>query len=242
MSSSPARRKRGCSATSRRRAARRRRSGSSTSAKPAAGRPRPTLATPKIAALLALAGLPEPDAGAARRLRSRGPAADRRSAEAALQWARALAAPARRHGARRPAAASGAELPARARFPGVLGRVGTISGWLGAFDVAWAQENPIDLDLCTRCNACVTRVPEHAIDFATRSTSIAARRIASASPPAARRRDRLRARRSRAQRALRSRARPQRAPFFAMHQPPQGYLAPGADAMAQARRRRRSRR
>ena len=45
------------------------------------------------------------------------------------------------------------------------GRLTRIAGWLGAFEVGWTASNPIDLDLCTRCNACVEVCPEGAIDF-----------------------------------------------------------------------------
>ncbi len=40
-----------------------------------------------------------------------------------------------------------------------------LKGWLGAFEATWESRNPIDLDLCTRCNACVAVCPEGAIDF-----------------------------------------------------------------------------
>ncbi|MGH8725435.1 MAG: 4Fe-4S dicluster domain-containing protein, partial [Burkholderiales bacterium] len=51
------------------------------------------------------------------------------------------------------------------KFPVWSGKVTSVSGWLGAFEVEWRQENPIDLELCTRCNACVRACPEQAIGF-----------------------------------------------------------------------------
>jgi ferredoxin len=45
------------------------------------------------------------------------------------------------------------------------GTLQRIAGWLGAFEVSWLSDNPIDLDLCTRCNACIDACPESAIDF-----------------------------------------------------------------------------
>ncbi|MES2481761.1 MAG: 4Fe-4S binding protein, partial [Pseudomonadota bacterium] len=49
------------------------------------------------------------------------------------------------------------------RWPVLAGRIDRVGGWLGAFELSWTQDNPIDLDLCTRCNACVEVCPEGAI-------------------------------------------------------------------------------
>ena len=51
------------------------------------------------------------------------------------------------------------------RYPVLSGRIEQLTGWLGAFELKWQRNNPIDLDLCTRCNACVAACPEGAIGF-----------------------------------------------------------------------------
>jgi len=120
-------------------------------------------AGPKIAALLAAVALPEPPPVAQVDYKSGGQLLIIGPADAALDWAARLT-PTLEVAVLISAKGKG-EQPAERSYPVWSGRVTGLSGWLGAFEVEWVQDNPIDLDICTRCNACVQVCPEGAIDF-----------------------------------------------------------------------------
>jgi ferredoxin len=193
-------------------------------------------ATPKIAALLAAAALPEPEPVPRVTFRSEGRLLVAGPATAALRWAEALKAQlavsvlVTGH-------ARGSELPTERSYPIDSGKLKRLAGWLGEFTAEWTQENPIDLDVCTRCNACIRVCPEQAIDFSYqidldrcrdhRQCVIACGAVGAIDFERA---PSLSEHRESFDLVLDL----QPTPFFAMHQPPQGYWHPGDDPAAQA--------
>ncbi len=119
-------------------------------------------AAPKLAALIAAAQLPPPAPVATVGYRSGGRCLVIGGADAAERAAAMLAD---KLDVTLLIDRAGGALPQAHERAVHSGRLARLSGWLGAFDAEWESGNPIDLGLCTRCNACIAACPEHAIDF-----------------------------------------------------------------------------
>ncbi len=117
-------------------------------------------AMPKIAALIAAAQAPAPQPVATVSYRSAGRCLVIGDATAAEQAATMLA-----DKLDISLLVQGGALPQSHERVLHTGRLTSLRGWLGAFEAEWESGNPIDLDLCTRCNACIDACPESAIDF-----------------------------------------------------------------------------
>lgn len=127
-----------------------------------------------------------------------------------------------------------AALPTERSYTVFSGSGVEVQGWLGAFQVTWRQSNPIDLDLCVRCNECVAACPEGAIDLLYQIDEDKCRRHGDCVQACGAVEAISFARRDESRNGdfdlifdLSD------TPLLAMHQPPHGYLAPGPDLRAQ---------
>jgi ferredoxin len=190
-------------------------------------------ALPKMAALLAAAALPQPEPVPTVSYESAGHVLVVGPAARALPWARRLAD--QLDVSLLLTSGSGQQMLEDRSFPTFSGSGIEVDGWLGAFNVRWRQSNPIDLEVCTRCNACVDVCPENAIDLTYQidMAKCSGHRDCVKACGAIGAIDFLR------DDDVRDGSFDlvfdlSDTPILTMHQPPQGYFAPGASDMAQA--------
>jgi ferredoxin len=188
-------------------------------------------ATPKMAALIAMAALPEPQPAPAVEFKSSGELIIVGPAAAALDWAQRLSETL----SVSVLITEKGELPLERAFPVWSGKASALSGWLGAFELQWRQENPIDLEVCTRCNACIRACPESAIDYGYQvdAAKCKAHRdcVAACGEIGAIDFSRLENQRQERFDLVLDLS---REPLLRTHELPQGYFAPGDDPLEQA--------
>ncbi len=119
-------------------------------------------AQPKIASLLALANLPDPDPlptvsydSTQARLLIIGPGSE------VFQYAQQLY----QDVSVTAMVSDSTPLPLRKNFVVMNGAIEQLTGYLGQWQAQWRASNPIQLDLCTQCGSCIEACPEQAIDL-----------------------------------------------------------------------------
>ncbi|WP_068321755.1 4Fe-4S binding protein [Polynucleobacter yangtzensis] len=116
---------------------------------------------PKIAALLALADMPEADPVSVVNYESQGRLLIIGAGSQAIPWAEKLSSALDVS----VLCTEPGDLPLNRSYPIYTGAVTKLDGYLGNFSVDWDLQNPIDPEMCTRCGACVEVCPEGAIDL-----------------------------------------------------------------------------
>jgi ferredoxin len=186
---------------------------------------------PKIAALLALADMPEADPVPVVNYESQGRLLIVGAGTQAIPWAEKLSSSLDVS----VLCTEPGDLPLNRSYPIYTGVVTKLDGYLGNFSVDWDLQNPIDPEMCTRCGACVEVCPEGAIDLSfqidlNKCKSHRACVTACAGIGAISFDRKERGRNSEFDLILDLRVDPK----MRMSQTPQGYFAPGIDPLDQA--------